>query len=118
MDPFLRQQPDQPGGKLRLLGLDLAHLEVTLLDLLGGQAAIDAVIHDTGADLLFQAADTFHEKFVQIGADDTDELEPFQQRVGFVPGFVQNPLVELQPGQLAVEIKLRGRQVDFALRGR
>ena len=45
-----------------------------------------------GANLLFQAADALHEKLVQVRTDDTDELEPLEQRVGFVLGLVQHAL--------------------------
>jgi hypothetical protein len=36
---------------------------------------------NSGTDLLFQAAHTLHEELVQVGAEDGDELEPFEKRV-------------------------------------
>ena len=51
------------------------------------------------------------EEFVEIGARNRQEAEPFEQWVGPVHRLFQHPLVEGQPGKLAVEIALaRGRK--------
>ena len=57
-------------------------------------------------DLLFQAADALHEKFVEIGRGDRQELEPLEQRISFVFRFVQNPPIEREPRELAIEVQV------------
>jgi len=53
--------------------------------------------------LLLEAGDADFEKFVEIGTDDAEEFQPFQQRVAGIGSFIQNALVEFKPTQLAVE---------------
>ena len=67
-------------------------------------------------DLLLEPGDTDFEELVQVGAEDREELHPFEQRLKRVEGFLQHAVVELQPAQLsvqevlgAVEIRLGGR---------
>ena len=60
-----------------------------------------------GCDLLLQAADADHEELVEVGLEDGQELEPFQQRHARILGLFQNAAIELQPAQLAVEIQRR-----------
>ncbi len=58
---------------------------------------------DPGTDLLLESADAFHEEFVEIRPGNGGKLDPLQQRHPLVQGLVQHPLVEFQPGQLAVQ---------------
>ena len=109
---LLRQGLEEPGYQLILFCLEFAHLDVTFLDLLRGQAAIDAVVENAGAHLQLEAAYPFHEEFIEVRADDADKLDPFEQRVAFIEGLEQNPAVEFQPGQFAIEIKLWRIQVE------
>lgn len=52
--------------------------------------------------LILQPGDTDLEELVQVAAEDGQELRPLQQwRVG-IGGDVEDALVELEPGQLAV----------------
>src|SRR5205823_808779 len=53
-----------------------------------------------------------HKEFVEVGAEDREELYSFQQRVGRVIGFFQNARVEFQPAQFAVE-KMLGKKGLF-----
>ena len=85
---FSRQRVDQLGYQAILFRFQFANPGVTFLDLLSGQAAVDAVVENSGADLLLEAADAFHEEFIEIGTDDADELKAFEQRVGFVEAFL------------------------------
>jgi hypothetical protein len=52
--------------------------------------------------LLFQAGYTHLEKLIQVGTNDTEELNPFQERVSRIKRFIQNTLVEFQPTQFPV----------------
>src|SRR5207253_8610472 len=47
------------------------------------------------------------EELVQVGAEDRQELEPLEPRVRGVGGLFEHPRVELEPGQLAVEVVIR-----------
>ena len=64
-------------------------------------------------DLLFQSGDPHLEEFIEIGADDAEELQPFQQRIGGVQRLVEHALVEFQPAQLAIEKVLRLKFLRF-----
>ena len=56
---------------------------------------------------LLQAADADHAEFVKIRTGDREKLEPAQQRTLRIARLIQHPLVEAQPAQFAVEIKVR-----------
>src|SRR4029077_18500356 len=62
-------------------------------------------------DLLFEAGHPDLEEVVQVLAEDGKEANPFQEGQLGVLGHGQDPLVEVQPGQLAVEVpgRLRDR---------
>ena len=65
---------------------------------------------DARLHLLLQAADADHEELVEVGREDGQELEPFQQRHRRVLRFLQHPAIELQPAQLAIDVE--GRIVE------
>src|SRR5439155_4550528 len=46
-------------------------------------------------------------ELVQVGAEDAEELEALQQRIGPVAHFLQHPAVEAEPGEFPVEIVIR-----------
>jgi len=50
---------------------------------------------DAGLDLLLDAADADHEEFVQVGAEDGQELEALQQRDLRILGLLQDTAVKL-----------------------
>ena len=53
---------------------------------------------------LFEGGDADFEELVEVGADDGEELEPFQEGLGGILGLLEDPLVEFQPAELAVEV--------------
>jgi hypothetical protein len=59
------------------------------LQLLFGAAAIHRQFPHPRTDLLLEAADAFHEKLVEIRADDGQKLDPLQQRGALILGLVQ-----------------------------
>ena len=74
-------------------------------------------------ELVVQPRDPDHEELVQVGEVDGQELEPLEQRPARVARLVEHPLVEGQPGHLAVEVErgLLGRRsgaVGAAFRAR
>ena len=54
-------------------------------------------------DQLPQTGDPHHEKFIQVAAENCNELQPLQQRIGGSPRLVQHPGVEIEPAQFAAE---------------
>ena len=58
-------------------------------------------------DLLLDAGDADLEEFIEIGGDDAEKAEAFEQRLAFVLGFLQYAAIEGQPAQLAVDVELR-----------
>ena len=83
------------------------------VDLLAGGEPVGAAGVDPGVELVEQAGDPDHEELVQVGGVDRAEPDPLQQRHLGVLGQLQNPLVEVEPGELAVEIE--SRIVDRAI---
>src|SRR5271168_1527643 len=86
-----------------LAPLLLAHHQVALRDLLLRRASVNRQLLHPGDDLLLQAADALHEKLVEIGRRDREELEPLEERVSFVLRLMQNPPIECEPRKLAVQ---------------
>ena len=86
-----------------------ARIALQLLDL------VDAVGRggaDAGRELFLQARDAHLEELVEVGAEDREELRPFEQRERRVLGEREHARVELEPGELAVEVAGRaGRGV-------
>ncbi len=82
-------------------------------ELLLGRPAVGRPGDLAGLDLLAQAGDADLEELVEVAGEDGQELDPLEQRVAFVARLVQDPGVEVEPGQLAVEVRegrLRARR--------
>ena len=60
-------------------------------------------------DLLLESGHADLEELIQIGMGDPQELDPLEQRHGRIQGLIEHPLVEFQPGNLAVEETHAGR---------
>src|SRR5437868_6798812 len=54
-------------------------------------------------DLLFNPSDADLEELVQVRAEDAKKLHPLDQRLGRVLRLLQNPTIELEPAQFAVD---------------
>src|SRR5699024_6479124 len=67
------------------------------------RTSVDPRQHGTLSLLLFQAGDPDLEKLVQVGADNTKVAQPFKQwgRLALCHG--QDPFIELEQGELAIE---------------
>ena len=72
-----------------------------------------------GGDAALEARDADHEVLVEVVGEDREEAGALEERHGGVHGELEHPLVELQPGQLALEVAVC-RQVVLvvALRSR
>jgi len=91
------------GDTGRLLGQHLPHLPADERELLRGcQSAGVALAHARGL-LLLQTRHADHEELVQVRADNRKELEPLAQRQSIGPALLQDPVVELEPAQFAID---------------
>ena len=52
-----------------------------------------------------ETPDAFHEEFIEVVADDRQELHPLQERGAAVVRLVEDAAVERKPGQLAIQIE-------------
>ncbi len=94
---LVQEQVLLPGDE----GLDpVAHLE----ELLTGGAAVRRGGPDAGLHLVLEAGHPHLEELVQVLTEDGEELGPLQQGDGGVGRQRQHPLVEVEPGQLAVQV--------------
>jgi hypothetical protein len=59
----------------------------------------------SGGNLAAQARDPDHVELVEVGAEDREELESFEQPVSGVERLVENPGVELEPAKLAIDVE-------------
>ena len=92
-----------PAQDFTLPGIEPAHLGADRRQLLGGCAAVGRDPGHAARELELQAAHPLHEELVEIAAEDRDELQPVERRHRRVLRLGEDPLVELQPGELAVE---------------
>ena len=69
--------------------------------------AVGPHIQDAGVHLGDQAGHAHHEKLVQVGADNGQELDALQQRIPFVLSLLQYAALEGEQAQLAVKVELR-----------
>ena len=56
-------------------------------------------------DQLFEGSDADFEEFVEVGADDSEEFETFEERLGRILGFFENALVEFEPAEFTIEVR-------------
>ena len=83
----------------------LEHALADQRDRLRGDAPVGPGVLDARVDLVAQAGDAHHVVLVEVRRVDRAELHALQQRDPLVLGQLQHALVEVQPGQLAVEIE-------------
>jgi hypothetical protein len=86
-----------------LLGEHRPHRGIDGVELLARGQAVGGGLADVAGDLLLEPADPLHEELVEVAVRDGDELEPLEQRVVVRGGLGEDPPVELEPRQLAVE---------------
>ena len=81
-------------------------------ELILGRHPVRGPFDDAGGRLLLEAGDTDLEEFVEIAAEDREKLEPLEERRALVEGFVENPAIELEPGQLAIQVETGIPEID------
>ena len=74
-------------------------------ELLLGREAVGAAFGHRRLELLVQARDPDHEELVEVRVEDREELDPFEERPGRTQRFFENPAIEREPGDLAIEVE-------------
>ena len=77
----------------------------------GGEPVLAGGSH-ARVDLVVQAGDAHHVVLVEVGRVDRAELDPLQQGFRLVLGELQHAVIEVEPGQLAVDIQRRILQME------
>ncbi|MNE21971.1 hypothetical protein D3C80_1151560 [compost metagenome] len=90
----------------RVLTMDLAvhHFTDSRQRLVRLQAVSAGLLTGKG-DLLLQARHTNFEELIQVAGEDQQELQPLQQRIVLIQRLFQHADIELQLGQLAVNVQ-------------
>ncbi len=94
----------------------LIHAGMYRFQLLRRRLPVDAEVGPARRQLLFQRRHPHHEKLVQIGAHDGNELHPLQQLVVRVSRLFEHTPLKLQQAQFAVHVKRRFPQYGQRLR--
>ena len=92
----------------RVVARQLEHPLADRGELVFGRPAVRRQRGLARLDLLAQAGDADLEELVEVAREDRQELDPLEQRVALVARLVQDPRVELQPRQLAIDVRERG----------
>src|SRR5690349_20083537 len=87
--------------------VELQHPRLDRVDLLARRHAVGAAGVDAGIELVEEAGHPDHEELVQIRGVDRAEAQLLEQRHVRILGELEHPLVEVEPGELAVEIEAR-----------
>jgi len=56
-------------------------------------------------DELFESGDANFEEFVEVGANDGEEFEAFEEGLGGVLGLFEYALVEFEPTEFTIEVR-------------
>ena len=85
--------------------VELQHPGLDRVDLLARRQPVGAAGVDPGVELVEEPGDPDHEELVEVGGVDRAEPEPLEQRHPRVLGQFEDPLVEVEPGELAIEVE-------------
>ena len=105
-DPLGGQRPPDRDVDRRVVGDELEDARAGGRELLLGGPPVGRAGDLAGLDLLAQAGDADLEELVEVAGEDGQELHPLEQRIALVARLVQDAGVELEPRQLAVEVRV------------
>jgi len=77
------------------------------VELLAGSQAIGRNLLYAGGDLPPDSGDPDHIELVEIRAENREKLDALEQRISGVERLVENPGVEREPAQFAIDVKGR-----------
>ena len=95
-----------------LLGGEVGHALADLDQLLRRRQAVLGRFRHALADFLAQTSDAHHEELIEVGRGNRQEAQLLEERMVAVRGLLEDPAVELQPGQLTVD-EAQGRGGEF-----
>jgi hypothetical protein len=81
------------------------HALADRVDLLVGAQPVRPAGVPARLNLLVQVRHPHHHELVQVGLPDGGELRPLEQRHGRVLGELKDAVVEVEPGELTVEVQ-------------
>ena len=92
----------------------LMHPHADGLELLRRRQRIGRILPRARRDFPPQPRHPDHVELVQVRAEDREELEPLQQRHARVERFLEHARIEIEPTQLAIQVRQRqgGRRRD------
>ena len=105
IDPRLVQGRADSFECVSLIGQQFLEARPDRLQLLGRRVLARRRGRGLGCGLVHQAGDADLEEFVHVAGEDGQELDPLQQLVSIVAGFVQDAAVELQRTQFAIDVR-------------
>ena len=101
---LLQTGRDVLGERARLPADELLDPGPDRAELLDLVQAVRRIAAHAGRELLLQAGNAHLEELVQVGTEDREEFGPFEQGQRRVLGQRQHASVEIEPGQLAIEV--------------
>ena len=110
-DALGAQLVEQPQPDLARLAHELVGPAATGVELLARRHAVGRDLGDAGLDLLPQAGHTDHEELAQVRAQDREELDALEERVGRIASLVEDALEELEQAEFAIDVEQGVRQV-------
>ena len=116
MDAGIGEQRFEPDPGLLLLVGQLCDEAGDAVELLGRRQPVLARRVDAGDDLTTQAGHAHHVELIEVRGRDGQEAEALEQRMALILGLLENPAIEMQPGELAVEKSARPERGDAGAR--
>jgi hypothetical protein len=74
------------------------------LELFAGRKAVEAEFGGAGVGLLDEAGDADLEELVEVGTDDREEFDAFEERIGVALGLLEDAAIEVEPALFAVGV--------------
>jgi hypothetical protein len=87
---------------------ECADCSITFNQLLVGRSSVDSELLKSGGHLLFQATNSLHDELIQVIVRYREKFDALEQGISAVFGLVQDALIEIEPGKLAVQIQVGG----------
>ena len=115
-DVVLGESRDDVEERHAFPGLEVMDDRVALVDLRLWASAVHAETDDPCPYLLLESPNPLHEELVEVRADDRHEFQPLEQWHPFVLGFRQDPVVEVEPRELAVQVQIGILKVERSVR--
>ena len=88
-----------------LLADQVEDLAARLRERLRGAPSVGRELRVARLDLLLEAGDADLEELVEVDREDRQEADPLEERVALVARLVQDACIEVEPGELAIDVR-------------